>query len=149
MPIFTGGGAEKFQARLNACTPVSRRLNRRASRPCRLPHRRTLPPPVRGERHRRPARGLLDGTEARGPPSISCFRIHSRRIIHVEFDRVRGHLAAHHLAHFQFDVTVDDVVVENAACLEESAILVEIAESVAERATDGRDLFYFLWRQIV
>src|ERR1700730_1815323 len=119
--------------------------NRPANRSCRLPPMRALPPPAWLERHRRPA--SFDGIEARRPeeraairpPPFRSFRINSQRIIHVEFDRVRGHLAAHHLAHFQFDVAVDDVVVENAACLEESAILVEIAEGFAQRAADGWD----------
>jgi hypothetical protein len=93
------------------------------------------------------SRAIFSGHALRGrgkraairPPSISSFGQTSTRIIHVELDRVRGHLEAHHLAHFQFDVAVDDVVVENAACLEESAILVEIAEGFAQRAADGRD----------
>ena len=83
------------------------------------------------------------------PPSISSFGIKSTRIIHVELDRVRGHLEAHNLAHFQFDVADDDVVVEDAARLEKRAILVEIAEGVAQRAADGGDFLYFLWWQIV
>src|SRR6202022_4146850 len=39
--------------------------------------------------------------------------------------------------------------VQNPAGLEERAILVEIGEGVAERATDGWDFLYFFWRQIV
>src|ERR1700736_6217565 len=97
----------------------------------------------------RPENSMPEERAAIRPPPIRSFGINSQRIIHVEFDRVRGHLAAHHLAHFQFDVAVDDVVVEDAAGLEERAVLVEIGEGVAERAADGRDSLYFLWRQIV
>src|SRR4051795_11314242 len=48
----------------------------------------------------------------------------SQRIIHLEFDRVRGHLEAFDLRHLQFDISVDEVVVEHAAVLQESAVLV-------------------------
>ena len=41
--------------------------------------------------------------------------IRSHRIVHVVFDRMRGHFEAHHLGHLEFDVAVDLVVVEDAA----------------------------------
>jgi hypothetical protein len=142
-----GSRGRKVSSALKCCKPVSRRRNHPANRSCRLPHGRALPPPAWLERHRRPARGRFHGIgagrpkkrAALGPPPIRSFGPNSTRIIHVELDRVRGHLEAHHLAHFQFDVAVDDIVVENAACLEESAILVEINEGFAQRAADGRD----------
>src|SRR5205085_9446058 len=43
----------------------------------------------------------------------------SLRIIHIELDRVRGHLEALDFGHFQFDIAVDEVVIEHAAILEE------------------------------
>ena len=57
----------------------------------------------------------------------------SQRVIHVEFDRMRRHLEAFDFGHLQLDETVDEVVVEHAAVLEEAAILVEILQRLAER----------------
>ena len=147
MPILTGAGAEKFQARSNAATryrgggttrPIDHadcRMGGRSRRQLGLNAIDALPEAV----SRGAGRGGREKRAALGPPPIRSFGPKSTRIIHVELDRVRGHLEAHHLAHFQFDVAVDDIVVENAACLEESAILVEIAEGFAQRAADGRD----------
>src|SRR5438132_11327812 len=73
----------------------------------------------------------------------------SLRIIHLELDRMRRHLEALDLGHLQFDVAVDEVVVENAAVLEERAILVEIVQRLAERATHRRDRLQLFLRQIV
>src|SRR4030088_2928206 len=63
----------------------------------------------------------------------------SERVIHVEFDRVRGHLEALDFGHLQLDKTVDEVVVEHAAVLEEAAVLVEILQRLAKRAAYRRD----------
>ncbi len=56
----------------------------------------------------------------------------SARIIHVEFDGMWGHFEAHHFGHLQFDEGIDEIVVEDTADLEESAVLVEIGEGLAE-----------------
>src|SRR3984893_76337 len=77
------------------------------------------------------------------------FGIMLRRVIHLELDRMRRVLEADDLAHLQVDIAVDEVVVEHAADLEEGAILVELFESLAERAAHGRNLLQFLRRQIV
>src|SRR4051794_23505976 len=50
----------------------------------------------------------------------------SQRVIHVELDRMRGHLEAFDFGHLQLDVAVDEVVVEHAAVLQEAAVLVEV-----------------------
>ena len=42
-----------------------------------------------------------------------------RRIVHLVFDRMRSVLEADHLGHLQLDVTVDEIIVEHAASLEE------------------------------
>src|SRR5258708_1493848 len=55
----------------------------------------------------------------------------SERIVHLEFDRMRGHLEALDFRHLQFDIAIDEVVVEHAAVLEEGAVLVEIFQRLA------------------
>ena len=62
-----------------------------------------------------------------------------RRVVHLEFDRMRGVLEADHLGHLQLDVAVDEVVVEHAAGLEEVAVLVEVrrAPRAASRTRSG------------
>ena len=57
----------------------------------------------------------------------------SVRIVHVVFDRVRRHLETHHVGHLQFDVGVDEVVVEDAAGLQEVAVLIEAVERLAQQ----------------
>jgi len=59
-------------------------------------------------------------------------RVKSLRVVHVEFDRMRGHFEALDFRHLQLDEAVDEVVVEHAAVLEERAILVEIFQGLAE-----------------
>src|ERR1041385_2753285 len=71
------------------------------------------------------------------------------RIVHLVFDRMRGVLEANHFGHLQLDVTVDEVVIEHAAGLEEVAILVEATERLAQRAAHRRNLLQFLRRQVV
>src|SRR6516165_3083419 len=62
---------------------------------------------------------------------------------------MRGVLEANDLAHLQVQVSVDDVVVEHAAGLEEVAVLIEIGESLAKAAAHSGDLLQLLRRQIV
>ena len=68
----------------------------------------------------------------RGAPFRLCGLKRSDRIVHVELDRVRRHFITHHFLHLQFDIGVDEVVVEDATGLEEAAILVEALESFAQ-----------------
>jgi hypothetical protein len=44
-------------------------------------------------------------------------RARSLRIVHVELDRVRGHLKTLDFGHLELDEAVDEVVVEHAAVL--------------------------------
>ena len=95
--------------------------------------------------------GYLVGRQ-QNPGSAGVFHFYIRclhRVVHVEFDRVRGHFEAHDLCHLQLDVAVDLVVVEDAAGLQEAAVLVEALQRFAQRAADGRDLLQFLRRQVV
>ena len=62
---------------------------------------------------------------------------------------MRGHFETHHVLHLQLDIAVDEVVVEHAAGLQERAILVEVLESLAERAANGRDLLQLLRGKVV
>jgi hypothetical protein len=54
------------------------------------------------------------------------------RVVHFELDRVRGVLEAYHFAHFQVDVSVDEVIIEHAASFEEGAVLVELFKRLAQ-----------------
>src|SRR3954452_19772668 len=71
------------------------------------------------------------------------------RIVHLELDRVRGHFEAGDFGHLQLDISVDEVVVEHAAVLEEAAVLVEVFERLAQAAAHRRDLLQLFLRQIV
>src|SRR5215213_1495358 len=71
------------------------------------------------------------------------------RIIHFELDRMRRVLEANDLLHLEVYVSVDEVIVEHPARLEEGAILVEIAERLAQRAAHGGDLLELRRRQVV
>ena len=64
------------------------------------------------------------------PLSIAALAVPvgSDRIVHIEFDRMRGHLKPEHFGHLQVDEGVDLIVVENAAGLQELAVAVEILE---------------------
>src|SRR5664279_965217 len=73
----------------------------------------------------------------------------SQRVVHFEFDRMRGHLEACDLGHLQLDIAIDEVVVEYAPVLEERAILVEILECLAKRTAHRRDRLEFFLRQVV
>ena len=42
---------------------------------------------------------------------------------------MRGHFKLHDVVHLEFDIAVDEVVVEHAAGLQERAVLVEVLES--------------------
>src|SRR6516165_11722756 len=89
-----------------------------------------------------PSSDIAAATQWKHP---SCLR----RVIHFELHRMRRVLEADHFAHLQVDIGIDEVVVENTSGLEEGAVLVELLEGLAERAANGRNLFQFLWRQIV
>jgi hypothetical protein len=73
----------------------------------------------------------------------------SERVVHVEFDGMRRHLEPLNLGHFQLDVTVDEIVVEHPAVLEEGAILVEVLQCFAERTANRRDRLQLFLRQIL
>src|SRR5262245_32240958 len=70
---------------------------------------------------------------ARGPP-LALLRSRSalNRVIHVELDGVGGHLEAFDLGHLELEVGVDHVVGEDAALLQEVAVLVEVVERLAQ-----------------
>src|SRR4051794_30249655 len=72
----------------------------------------------------------------------------SQRIVHVEFDRMRGHLKTLDFGHLQLDVAVDEIVVEHAAVLEEGAVLVEILQRLAQAAAYRRDCLQLFLRQV-
>src|SRR6266508_27791 len=81
---------------------------------------------------------------ARGRPFESHRRCDEgrtlRRIVHLELDWMRSVLEADDLLHLQLHVAVDEIVVEPAAGLEEVAVLVEIAERLAQASAHGRAL---------
>src|SRR5260221_13781973 len=82
------------------------------------------------------------------PKSPPTFRAHALcRVIHLELDRMRGVLEANHFRHLEIDVTVDEIVVEHAARLQEGAVGVEARECLAQRPTDGWNLLQFRRRQ--
>ncbi len=54
------------------------------------------------------------------------------RVVHLKFDRMRGVFEANDLLHFEVDVGLDKIVVEDVALLQELAILVEICQSLAQ-----------------
>src|SRR6516225_5805611 len=62
---------------------------------------------------------------------------------------MRGVFEANDLGHLQFDIAVDEIVIENSTGLEEVAVFVEIAERLAKTADYGRNLLHFLRRQVV
>src|SRR5947209_16208312 len=66
-------------------------------------------------------------------------RVELRRIVHLVFDRMRRVLEANDLGHLQLDVAVDEIVIEHATGFEELAILVEIAERLAQRTAHRRN----------
>jgi len=97
----------------------------------------------------------MAATRAKGAPVGNAFRIsrgssvsgkfrqRSLRIVHVELDRVRGHLETLDFGHLELDEAVDEVVVEHAAVLQEGAVLVEIfhqftSDDVVTGQRDGR-----------
>jgi hypothetical protein len=64
-------------------------------------------------------------------------------MIHLELDRVRGHLKTLDFGHLQLDEAVDEVVAEDTAVLQEGAVLVEIlhqftSDDVVTGPCDGR-----------
>jgi hypothetical protein len=62
----------------------------------------------------------------RSRPSLRRVACGSAGIIHIELDRMRRHLETHHFGHLQLDIAVDKVIVEDAAGLQEVAVLVKI-----------------------
>src|SRR6266849_6989997 len=73
----------------------------------------------------------------------------SRRIIHLELDRMRSVLEPDHFLHLELDVHLDEIVVEHPAGFEELAVLVEIAERLAQRPAHRGDLLELARRQVV
>src|SRR5690348_5986486 len=57
-------------------------------------------------------------------------------VVHLEFERMRGHAERGQLFFLQRDVGIEHVVGEHAAAREELAILVELFERLLERMTD-------------
>src|SRR6266852_7582610 len=80
----------------------------------------------------------------RAPPQRN-----SRRIIHLKLDRMRGVLEPDHFLHLELDVHLDEIVVEHPAAFEELAVLVEIAERLAQRPAHRGDLLELARRQVV
>ena len=56
----------------------------------------------------------------------------SEGVIHVEFNRMRGHSKPCDLLHLEVDVGIDHAVAKDATAGEELAILVEIIEGHVE-----------------
>src|SRR5690242_9430885 len=86
------------------------------------------------------------------PPSASRKReltLKLTRIIHVEFDRARRGLPAHHLFPFQVHVGVDLVVAEHVALGQEAAVVGEADQRLAQRPADGRNIDQLLRRQVI
>src|SRR3974390_3646862 len=92
------------------------------------------------------------GRPCKGPPKscIACamfWEERLRRVIHIEFDRMWRVFEADHFRHLQLDVAVDEVIIEHATGLEEVAVLVALAERLAQRAAHGRYLLQLGGRQ--
>src|SRR3974377_1870067 len=72
-----------------------------------------------------------------------------RRIVHFELDWMWRVLERDQFRDFKVDVAVNEVVVEHTARSEETAIFVEFAESLPQRAAHRRNALEFRRRQIV
>src|SRR5438552_8941213 len=92
---------------------------------------------VRAATSARPRPGKETGA-ARAPVHADGARL--CRVVHLEFDRVRGHAEALHLLVLQPDVGVEHVVGEYPAARQEIAVLVERLERFLER---GARMRYF------
>ncbi len=57
---------------------------------------------------------------------------------------MRRHFETHDFDHLQFDISIDLVVVEDAAGGQELAVAVEVFERFTQRAADRRDLLQYL-----
>src|SRR5216684_1263122 len=75
--------------------------------------------------------GKETGAARRPCPRASAAPL--RRVVHLEFDRMRGHAEALHLLVLEPDVGVEHVVGEYPAAREELAVLVETLEGLFER----------------
>src|SRR5207249_6579470 len=62
---------------------------------------------------------------------------------------MRSHLEAFDFGHLQLDIAVDEVVVENAAILQEGAVLVEVLQRLAKRTAHRLDRIQLFLRQII
>src|SRR5436190_16209788 len=101
-----------------------------------------------------PSYGAMQRQAKNGAPKRPAFpssppQASSGRVIHLELDRMRGVLETDHLLHLELDVHLDEIVVEHAAGFQELAVLVEIAERLAQRAAYGGDLLELARRQVV
>src|SRR5260370_20529776 len=83
------------------------------------------------------------------PVALGDVGSNSRRIIHLELDRMRSVLEPDHFLHLELDVHLDEIVVEHPAGFEELAVLVEIAERLAQRPAHRGDLLELARRQVV
>src|ERR1039457_1022157 len=72
------------------------------------------------------------------PPGRSTALEPSQTVVHLQFDRMRGHAQPRHFLHLQFDVGIDQIVVEPPAGLEKSPIPVEVIERHIERVANRR-----------
>ena len=73
----------------------------------------------------------------------------SHGVVHVELDRVRGHVQALHISLLELDVAVDHVVSEYAAGGQEGAIRVQCGQGLGQAGADGGDGLAFLGWQVV
>src|SRR4051794_22955541 len=73
----------------------------------------------------------------------------SHGIVHLEFDGMGGVLESINLPHLEFDVAVDEVVVEHAAFLEEGTVAVHRFECLTQTAAYRGNLAQlFRWQRI-
>ena len=90
---------------------------------------------------------MSPGASANVPvPGMSVW---SRPLVHVELDWVRMQLKTHNLFHFQFDISVDLIVIEYAALLQEVAVRVQSVERFTQRSADLWDRRCFFRWQVV
>src|SRR3984893_6471270 len=100
----------------------------------------------------RPSAPARKKTGRRSAPKASRIRDlgrNSGRVIHLELDGMRRVLETDDLLHLELGIGVEEIVVEHAARFQELAVLVEIAERLAQRRAHGRDLLELARGQIV
>ncbi|EAT07975.1 hypothetical protein SKA58_08424 [Sphingomonas sp. SKA58] len=85
------------------------------------------------------AAGLLFTTPGKG----------SGAVIHVEFDRRRGHFPTIDFGPFQFDIGFDLILGEDIALEQEFVIGFQAGQRLAQRCADGWHLAQLFWRQVI